>query len=514
MLTREQEMARDHLFGPCLVTAGPGSGKTRVLTERIIHLLQYTSPDRICVITFTRAAAEQMKKRFQASTDQKTAEEVTFGTFHSVFYRWLLSWHVVDSKSEILDRDNQEVPAFLLGQWDAEAYRNWKKEHHYIDFDDIIDLTEEALSYHHPDQMYDFFLIDEFQDIDQKQYEVVRKMVGKTANLFVVGDEDQSIYGFRGSFSSVMMQFLKDYPKASHLFLSVNFRCSQEITKRSVQLISHNKQRYDKKLRSASGDHTPMRIHSYKTTLDELRNAARRIRHLHIMGKVSYSDMAVLSRTGREADMMIQALREAGIPYKNKIRSSEFIHRQFLDIGQDIEWILNAEKDSVKEENIRKMERYFPIVRQMNRPDLRSDEIIEKEQLERLFKRMNSGSEKKKAMDLIWNSAYIYFLMDRMKKNGLPFYYPLLQFCRLDKEEKSGVFVNTLHQSKGLEFRAVWIIGVNEGSLPHTQSFDLPEAMEEERRLLYVGMTRAKKYLSLSFSEEMPPSRFLSEINS
>ena len=101
-----------------------------------------------------------------------------------------------------------------------------------------------------------------------------------------------------------------------------------------------------------------------------------------------------------------------------------------------------------------------------------------------------------------------------MKKNGLPFYYPLLQFCRLDKEEKSGVFVNTLHQSKGLEFCAVWIIGVNEGSLPHTQSFDLPEAMEEERRLLYVGMTRAKKYLSLSFSEEMPPSRFLSEINS
>ncbi|MBR2788775.1 MAG: ATP-dependent helicase, partial [Erysipelotrichaceae bacterium] len=317
MLTREQEMARDHLFGPCLVTAGPGSGKTRVLTERIIHLLQYTSPDRICVITFTRAAAEQMKKRFQASTDQKTAEEVTFGTFHSVFYRWLLSWHVVDSKSEILDRDNQEVPAFLLGQWDAEAYRNWKKEHHYIDFDDIIDLTEEALSYHHPDQMYDFFLIDEFQDIAQKQYEVVRKMVGKTANLFVVGDEDQSIYGFRGSFSSVMMQFLKDYPKASHLFLSVNFRCSQEITKRSVQLISHNQQRYDKNLRSSSGDHTPMRIHSYKTTLDELRNAARRIRHLHIMGKVSYSDIAVLSRTGREADMMIQALREAGIPYKN-----------------------------------------------------------------------------------------------------------------------------------------------------------------------------------------------------
>ncbi len=514
MLTREQEMARDHLFGPCLVTAGPGSGKTRVLTERIIHLLQYTSPDRICVITFTRAAAEQMKKRFQASTDQKTAEEVTFGTFHSVFYRWLLSWHVVDSKSEILDRDNQEVPAFLLGQWDAEAYRSWKIEHHYIDFDDIIDLTEEALSYHYPDQMYDFFLIDEFQDIDQKQYEVVRKMVGKAANLFVVGDEDQSIYGFRGSFSSVMMQFLKDYPKASHLFLSVNFRCSQEITRRSVQLISHNQQRYDKNLRSANEDHTPLRIHSYKTTLDELRNAARRIRHLHIMGKVPYSDIAVLSRTGREADMMIQALREAGIPYKSKIRSSEFIHRQFLDLGQDIEWIRNAEKDSGKEENIRKMERYFPIVRQMNRPDLRSDEIIEKEQLERLFKRMNSGSEKKKAMDLFWNSAYIYFLMDRMKKNGLPFYYPFLQFYRLGKEEKSGVFVNTLHQSKGLEFRAVWIIGVNEGSLPHTQTFDLPEAMEEERRLLYVGMTRAKKYLSLSFSEEMPPSRFLSEINS
>ncbi|MBO4888661.1 MAG: ATP-dependent helicase [Firmicutes bacterium] len=513
MLTEEQKKARDHLYGPCLVTAGPGSGKTRVLTERIVHLLRYTRPERICVITFTRAAAEQMKSRFCELTDEETAEKVTFGTFHSVFFRWLVQWHELGSDIKILGRDGENVPAISMGQWDTnEEYAAWKKIHHYIDFDDIIHLTQVAIQNHFPDRMYDFFLIDEFQDIDQEQYKIACRMAGDQANLFVVGDEDQSIYGFRGSCSSVMLQFMKDYPSAAHLFLSTNFRCSRAITNLSVRLISHNKERYDKNIDSFSRDMTPVRSRGYVSTLDELRDTAKRIRQLHIFGKVPYEKIAVLARTGREADLMIQALREAGIPYRQKIRSSDFIHRKFLDIGQDILWIREAGSDPGKNRNLRTLERYFPFVRNVYRKDLRPDEVIEKEQLIRLLERVKKRTMRAAAFDLLWNSTYFSFIRNQRIHESLPAYYPILQFYRLGKTEQKGVFVNTLHQAKGLEFEAVWIIGINEGNIPHAEAAESVTSMEEERRLLYVGMTRAQKYLSLSFSEEAPKSRFLTEI--
>ncbi|MBQ7057946.1 MAG: ATP-dependent helicase [Firmicutes bacterium] len=513
MLTEEQKKARDHLNGPCLVTAGPGSGKTRVLTERIVRLLQYTRPERICVITFTRAAAEQMKSRFCGLTDEETAEKVTFGTFHSVFFRWLVQWHELSSEIKILGRDGDNVPAISMGQWDTnEEYAEWKKRHHYIDFDDIIHLTQIALQNHFPDRMYDFFLIDEFQDIDQEQYKIACRMAGDQANLFVVGDEDQSIYGFRGSYSSVMLQFMKDYPSAVHLFLSTNFRCSRAITQLSNLLISHNKERYDKSIDSFSRDMTPVRSRGYVSTLDELRDTAKRIRQLHVFGNVPYEKIAVLARTGREADLMIQALREAGIPYRQKIRSSDFIHRRFLDISQDILWIREAGYDLGKEKNVRTLERYFPFVRNINRDDLIPDEVIEKEQFIRLLERIEKKEQKQAAINLLWNSTYFSYIKNRLINESLPVYYPFFQLYQFGKTGQKGVFVNTLHQAKGLEFEAVWIIGINEGNIPHAEAGDSVSNMEEERRLLYVGMTRAQKYLSLSFSEEALKSRFLTEI--
>ena len=508
MLTEEQIKARDHLYGPCLVSAGPGSGKTRVLTERISRLLSYTEPKRICVITFTRAAAAEMEERFAAMTDQETAEEVTFGTFHSVFLRWLIRWRILDPDIRILEqekddsRDISGVPAISMGQRDKSS----------IGFDDIMRLMDEALKSHRPDLAYDFFLIDEFQDIDELQYKIVRKMAGENANLFVVGDEDQSIYGFRGSFSSVMLRFIDDYPDARHLYLTKNFRCSNSICEMSLRLIRHNRERFDKSIVAASDDETEVKTLSYPTTMHELREAAKKIRRLHVLGKVPYEQMAVLARTGREADMMIQALREAGIAYREKPASTGFVHSGFLDIENDIRRIENAERQMKDKENVRILERYFPIVRMMERKDLSPDAAIEKEQLKNFLRRLQKGSDRRKMLDLLWNTSYSAYLADKMRKQRIPFLYPFFQFFRMNEEPKEGVFVNTLHQAKGLEFEAVWIIGLNEGNIPRIEALESPAGIEEERRLLYVGMTRAKKYLSISSSEESPASRFIAQL--
>ena len=507
MLTEEQERAVRHTYGPALVSAGPGSGTTRVLTERTAELCQICDPAKICVITFTQAAAKEMRERFTKIAGEKP---VTFGTFHAVFLHWLMLWQYLppdihirtDEPDETKGRDQEEVPALFLGQGDAR---------YDLTFDEIIYLTYRAVVRDGYRMDYQFYLIDEFQDIDPIQYEIVRYLTGPYGNLFAVGDEDQAIYGFRGASPHIMLQFLKDYPTAVHLYLSANFRCSPPILEASVRLIRNNRIRFDKQLRSVAKGHHPVRAQAYPDTLSELRAVAKGIRRRHLLQGIPYEKMAVLTRTGVEADMVQEAFLEAGIPIIGK-QEIAFIHKDFLLLEREKTVLEQAAKDRTDSNNRRILTAYYPLLADEGRPDLMSSERIDLEQTVRTLERLGEESSALGVLDLWWHTAFGERMKEKRKKQGLPRGIFLLQFLRmLTPPAKKGVTVSTMHGAKGLEFDAVWLVGLNEGGMPRKEAVT-EEALEEERRVMYVALTRAKKNLSLSYTEEKPPSRYLTEM--
>lgn len=509
MLTSEQEKAAAHLYGPALVSAGPGSGKTRVLTERIARLCMEVPAADICVFTFTQAAAREMKQRFEAEAGDEKAAQIAFGTFHSIFLRWLRRWGVI-SKNTIVDAESDdsrdsEIPAFSMGQRDRDSMN-------VIGFDEIIERTREAVLLRGFRMSYRFYLIDEFQDIDSVQYDIVKALVFPENNLFAVGDEDQSIYGFRGTNPSVMMDFIRDFPDVTHLYLSENFRCSQAISSLSQCLIRQNRDRFDKDMISHVPSPSPVKISHYRDTMEELRKTAEQIRSLHLAKRIPYHQMAVLLRTRVEGDMMISALKEAAIPADNRIlRDSEFQHKDFVLVRRDLERFMTAAAAPDLPDSIRTLSICFPLLKDRDRKDLSAEERIEIESGIRVIERFKKLPLSLVAMDLLWNSTYGDYLKNKCEKNGIPGWYILLQLMFLFRKEGKGVRITTMHGAKGLEFEAVWIPGLNENSMPRYEAVSASE-IEEERRLLYVAMTRARKYLFMSFNDEREISRFLKEM--
>ena len=604
-----QREAICHINGPCMVLAGPGSGKTFVITNRIRYLIEIgkIDPSEILIITFTKAAALEMQKRFGNMTDNRY-NEVHFGTFHSLFYHIIRS-SLSGNRQEILTEkekikimehsllkvkaDNAEIIKLQKDfEYDMETIRallleisklknsgksvesaskdvplsNYfeqifdeycilQKELNKIDFDDmVLDcyklLRKGGRTLSKWQNTYKYILIDEFQDINLLQFKLIRLIAYPRNNLFVVGDDDQSIYGFRGSDPKIMLGFKKIYERALIVFLETNYRCSKKIVNASVKLIGENENRFSKKIiplnTAIDGE---ISFYKYRSREEEFEDILYYLK----ANPLHRENFAIIFRTNQEAANMAKMLKQNGISYNIREKNDNL---QNDEITQDILAYLRfaIEADPKRADFIRIMNRPLRYIKRDSFFDPNSDRVSQNvimryyannpEMLKTINKlyhdlkmighmrpylsvryiRKEIGYEeyairKFKGQDRSLIISKLDRLMDRARE-----YRNTLQFIKSfddDKEiitvpkdePKSGINLLTMHAAKGLEYESVWLPDLNEGIIPGRKSVRLNE-IEEERRMLYVGMTRAKKNLMLSYvtgtgNNEMLPSRFI-----
>lgn len=591
-LSKEQHAAIRHDTGPALVTAGPGSGKTTVITERIRYLVRErkVDPGGLLTITFTNAAADEMKKR-TADLMPDQAPYLTFGTFHSVFF--LILKHSFDlNSSNILKNETRSmilndiiktcnikaddrkqliadlVP--LISRYKntgeikndtevsdeelkiiMEKYRLKLDAMRLLDFDDMLikcrDLfTESPGVLKLWQDRYRYIQIDEFQDTNPVQYLTARLLAGN-GNIFAVGDDDQSVYRFRGSTPGIMKSFFEDYPDAADYRLSINYRSGKDIVEAAANVISHNKDRLKKNIVSFGRAAGEVKVIEFAGVNEETLFIIDRIRKLK--DRYGYEDMAVLLRTNAMQAVYAERLRENGIPcdsgknlygiYQNGIGKEIFDYMRFAD-GDDTRGVFlnimncperNIFRGALKEGkvDINQLLDYY-----RDEPEV-SDAIRRLEHDRSMMKKLKPYA----AIHYLYNSmGYLDHLKNRAKGNRDAWlsakktadeilmrakpYKSIAEWIRYAKEDakkpSSGrsVRILTMHASKGLEFPVVFIPDLNEGTVPCGRAV-MPDEVEEERRLFYVAVTRAKKELCLLYTEEAygkkrVPSRFLEEI--
>ncbi len=599
-----QTKAITHTSGPCLVLAGPGSGKTAVITKRAEYLITECGvpPQRILVVTFTKAAAGEMRTRFEQMTSKKYPG-ISFGTFHAVFFTILkYAYHYnassiiqeevkyqflreIIARNQIECEDESEFVSNLISEISAlknsgaaaenyypmhcgkevfqllhSEYARYMREHHLIDFDDILVYTKELLEQRTDirgawQQKFQYIMVDEFQDINRLQYETVRLLCGDAANLFVVGDDDQSIYRFRGSKPELMLNFPKDYPSAQVVRLSVNYRCPKEVVDRAGRLIRHNKQRFDKQIVSAGADGKAFFLAQFETVKEENQSVIDLIRMQAERG-VRYGQMAVLYRTNTQPGPLIAKLMEYNLPFRTKERipnlydhwiaqdiktyfslalgsrqrrellrimnrPNRYISRESLQTGEvsfddwqefysEQTWI--AERIEQLAYDLQVLSRITPYaavnyIRKSIGYDAYLSEYARRRQL--------PANELFETMDELLESTRDYKRLDDWLEFTEEYTEKLKQEQRRQPDTDS-ISVLTLHGSKGLEYDLVIIPDVNEGLIPYKKAV-LDAELEEERRMLYVGMTRTRQELFLSYvktirSKKAEPSCFLTEI--
>ena len=369
-LNHAQTEAVAHNKGPCMVLAGPGSGKTLTIAKRIEYLIMKhkVRPEEILVITFTKYAAWEMKNRTR-SICGPSSYAVTFGTFHGIYYG-ILKWAYRLNQSNLLsDEEKYRILREILPgiDWDQEpeadeekdylqelaieignvknncmdieeyepvkyttekfrklyrTYEETKKKYRKIDFEDML-IQCRDLFMKRPDilkkwqEKFQYILVDEFQDVNQAQYDVVRMLAAPQDNLFVVGDDDQSVYGFRGAKPGIMKEFMKDYPKARQILLDVNYRSSGYIVKGALRVIGNNKIRFEKKIEAFRKPDETVHVQEVKDPVQEAEYVLERIREYREKG-VSYTEMAVLYRTNVDARAMSELMTEYQIPFVMK----------------------------------------------------------------------------------------------------------------------------------------------------------------------------------------------------
>lgn len=599
----EQLKAIRHKDGPELVLAGPGSGKTLVITQRIRYLIEhYQIPaNRILVITFTRAAAGEMRERFFRLMKGKTPP-VTFGTFHAVYFMILkhaygyTASNIVKEEQRILFMkelirrmrleydDESELVQNLLSEISLvkntsidlshyysaacaeevfrrifESYQNYLRQNRYIDFDDMLVYCKELLE-QRPDirhawqERYPYILIDEFQDINQLQYDIIRMLAQPRDNLFIVGDDDQSIYRFRGAKPEIMLNFERDYPEAKRVVLGTNYRSGQGIVRLAGNLISHNEHRFGKEITAASTEQIPVVIQSFEKQREQNQYVIREMVRLHEAG-MDYRDMAVLFRTNMQPRLLMEQMLDYNVPFHAKDRiPSLYDHWIARDIFTYIQLalgdrsrasflkIMNRPKRYLSREGIPYEQVAFDVWEEFYKEQNWMVQRLEKLEMDlKVLSRMRPFS----AINYIRKGiAYEEYLQDyaishkisaddltevleELQENAKGFESYEAWFAHiesfkqeLNSREKEAVpedVVNlcTLHSAKGLEYTVVFLVDVNEKVMPYKKAV-LDEDLEEERRMFYVGMTRAKSRLYLLHSgqinnKEMEPSRFLEE---
>lgn len=607
-LNHAQTEAVAHNKGPCMVLAGPGSGKTLTIAKRIEYLIMKhkVRPEEILVITFTKYAAWEMKNRTR-SICGPSSYAVTFGTFHGIYYG-ILKWAYRLNQSNLLsDEEKYRILREILPgiDWDQEpeadeekdylqelaieignvknncmdiekyepvkyttekfrklyrTYEETKKKYRKIDFEDML-IQCRDLFMKRPDilkkwqEKFQYILVDEFQDVNQAQYDVVRMLAAPQDNLFVVGDDDQSVYGFRGAKPGIMMEFMKDYPKARQILLDVNYRSSGYIVKGALRVIGNNKIRFEKKIEAFRKPDETVHVQEVKDPVQEAEYVLEKIREYREKG-VSYTEMAVLYRTNVDARAMSELMTEYQIPFVMKehlnniyehfialdmisylcLSQGEYDRKYFLQIANRPNRYLTRESMKTGNVSYESLRRYYRdkdwMVDRIDQLEWDMKMICDKTPyaaIQYIRKRMGydeflkeyaayrkiSSEDLFAVLEEIWQNSKGYGTIKEWFEH-IESYGKMLKEQNKKNGEKEGVNLMTMHAAKGLEFDTVFVIEANEGSCPYKKA-TANEEIEEERRLFYVAMTRAKRKLVISYVKEkngkdLLPSRFVSEL--
>lgn len=605
-MNEAQKRAAAHGEGSCLVLAGPGSGKTLTIVNRIKYLIEErrVRPEEILVITFTKYAAEEMRLRLKALMEGRRLP-VTMGTFHGIYYG-ILKWacrlgpeHILSEEEkyrmlrQIVSRQETEIfdeEEFLQGiaggigvvknnclepeeyqarQCSPETfcsiyreYEAMRKEARKIDFDDMLVLCYDLFK-KRPDLLklwqkkFRYILVDEFQDINQVQYDVLRMLAAPEDNLFAVGDDDQSIYGFRGADVKLMFRFLKDYPGAKRLLLDVNYRSTANIVRHALQVIGHNEVRFEKKIRTQKPAGIPLHI---QETLDSEDEAAYVVSEIQkrLKAGIPAEQVAVLFRVHTDARALAGQLVKQKIPFYMR-ESMPDLYQHF--IAKDIRAYLRlAGGGRERADFLQVMNRP---VRYLSRESLSEGRTVTFEDLRRFYcdkewmqDRIDQFEWDLKMLEKMAPYAAIQYIrkkigyedclrgyaqskgiqpseyfdvLGELEESARPFasaeqwfghmreYTQALKEQKQKKQEKkTGIRLLTMHASKGLEFDTVFIIQANEGRIPYKRAVK-EHGTEEERRLFYVAMTRAKEVLRITYvtvknGRDALPSCFVEEL--
>lgn len=604
-LNTAQQKAVCHETGPMLVLAGPGSGKTTVLLYRISRLLErgLAKPQEILALTFSKAAAEEMKSRFE---NLNGASGVSFGTFHSIFFRILRSrygwnveqifqeeerrnilrnsieaekWDIPDLEEYIsqffsqlslmnseLEQPNRFTPVGMPVEEFRKLYRayeGYKERHEKLDFDDMLTqcyqlLREDAAVREYWQRKYKFILVDEFQDVNQAQFACLQILAEKHQNLFVVGDDDQSIYAFRGARPDFLLHFPTLYPAAKKVTLNTNYRSTERIVNLAERVIGNNEVRFVKNMKGIGEAGDKVTFFLAEDAAKEAAHIAEKIGRLLDEG-MPLTEIAVIYRTNLQGGAFARELYKRGIPYDLRDNSGNvYEHWVAKDLLAYLLLAENEESDSALRRILNKPKRYigkdllaeaetmpYTLLRSFfvcpslkgwqeeNLENLRIDlnqirkrtpydalKYIRKvigydEYLEEFAAyRRTSAQVLQEIADEIMETAKdcadVRSFREQLERLSLQ----MKEQSRKKGQKRNGVALMTMHGAKGLEFRAVFLPSLVEGIVPHEKGMD---TVAEERRLFYVAMTRASEKLCLSailqrYEKERKPSRFLAEM--
>ena len=614
--------------GPCLVIAGAGSGKTKVLTHKIAYLMseKYIKPWNILAITFTNKAANEMKERVEKLVGE-AAKDMWIGTFHSICVRILRKYidrlgfdhsflifdtsdqrtlikecmkalkiddkmftdrsilaEISNGKNEMLEPKAYQVKYAgdyrkeIIGRV-YELYQQKLKENNAIDFDDIINYTikiltenEDALEYY--TNKFQYVLVDEYQDTNKAQFTLVTILASKHGNITVVGDNDQGIYSFRGADISNILNFERDFPGTKLIKLEQNYRCTGNILKAANSVIKHNENKYEKKLWTENDEGSLPVIHKADDEYDEGRYIVEEINHLRREEYFKYSDFVVLYRMNSQSRAIEEILRREGVPYKIVGGLKFYERKEIKDIisylrliynfsdNISLRRIINEPKRGIGKTSIDNIQEIsdktglsmFDIIKHadeygLNRVKANADEFVKV--IEELRGKIEELSISELIKETLNKTGYVKALeqentteAETRIENLEEFLTVAIEFEEEEAENTLADFLEgitlssdidgmedtddsvtlmTLHSAKGLEFPVVFLVGLEEGIFPGNKSIGEPKELEEERRLFYVGITRAKQFLYLTCAKKRTIfgstsynqiSRFINEIPS
>lgn len=637
-LNDQQREAVEHIDGPMLILAGAGSGKTRVITNRVAYLLQRgIAPENILALSFTNKAAEEMRERVAELTGRDRAADVHLSTFHSLGADILrrdidvLGYKkpftildqgdrqsVVEEVMDDIHLDTSEIaapkvltlisrakmefcepseledfkydPARPYAQRVFEHYQQALRGLNAVDFDDLLRLPIEI--FREDDRIrkkygdrFQYVMVDEYQDTNETQLVLLRELVRDHENLCVVGDDDQSIYGFRGALAENILLFEEEFNGTKVVKLEQNYRSTNNILATANTLIQHNAVRKDKELWSARGEGAPIRWVEAEDGHEEAKFVTAEIERLRKRRNLGWRDFAILYRVNPQSQPFEKALNRSHIPFQVRGSTEFFDRKEVKDFVAYLKAILNPEDElsmrrivnvprrgigpsrlqSISELARKEETSFFEAVQKVTDDPSRIDGIgyasarhledfvdILTTFRERLTEATEQGEptaaicrnlvveldlydyvrseedNERRARDRVGNIREVLQSIEEFEEHSDESLHAFLESIALDRsdpsdspEQKNAVQLMTLHSSKGLEFPAVFVVGLEEGYLPHSENDRRREDIAEERRLTYVGMTRAERFLTLTSAHsrtrygkdlDREPSRFLDEL--
>lgn len=593
MFNKSQIQAISHMDGPAMVLAGPGSGKTTVITHRIKNLIEKAEvhPENILVVTFTKAAAISMQKRFSTLMNGGKGQLVTFGTFHSVFYKILrksrryeateilserqktdyireiigrygISSNDISELSQNIINDIGNIKGNMLNAQEYEpscckkedfikvynAYNLELKKDGKMDFDDILRECYLLLCENHTileqwRELYKYILIDEFQDINRIQMNIIELLASPLNNIFVVGDDDQSIYGFRGARPEIMIEFKDYYPEAELIVLDVNYRSTQSIINVAGRVIENNKTRLDKCAHANNNKDFQPDIRKFRNQVEELKFVVSKIKEYENQG-ISLSEMAILVRNNSQIQEISSFLKNRKIEAESgKHRSNIYNGMVAKDIlfyvrgalkfdgtyfNEDLIYVLNKPQRYISRQVVLSVNMNISAVRRIYSKNNIDSFLFHIEMIRKLppqaalsYIRKGAGYEEYLRLYAIENNIPMSGLLKQLEQlvqecskfNTLEQWINSIDSAQNSEGQNFGkkssgeggtnnrINIMTMHGSKGLEFKAVFIVDANQGIIPTSKALRERD-FEEERRLFYVAMTRAIDYLNVYAVEE------------